>query len=353
MTTIDHTRKTNRLWGAFETLAPLVQTAPDTSYKDGNITITPTRTWVLGGARVPVVSGDSIRGATRRALAYHLLEYYGLPPSAVKLSAAHLLLAGGGLSGMKNELFPDKVAELRHFCPMIALLGGTPKGGFLHGRLKAGAWVAQTTSTPGVMLVPGLEEVPRAEDVLFMDHVARRNFDDPKIWEPDGGSILDATANDDASGRDLFTPQPHTYEAVAPGVTFAGWAALGDYRGLTPEDDSTQRSCLRFGLEKAFRLDDDGEVVLGLRSASGYGLVRFTWDLSALESPEIYLSFLEEKRNEIVGRLQSDYFVATKKPTRGQANNQQNGGGAAATETGDSPAEGSAPDDDDVEEDAS
>ena len=173
MTTIDRTEGFDRHWGLFETLTPLVQSTPGESREvkvgDAKVNIVTTRTWRIGANDIPVVSSSSIRAALRRALGYHLLEEIGVKRTAVKLSAAHLLLAGGALgTNMENDLTPEKIQEIRHYIPPLALLGGTAVGGFLHGRLMMGNWVAQTTFTPGPALILDQEGLPTRDEVLVM-----------------------------------------------------------------------------------------------------------------------------------------------------------------------------------------
>lgn len=65
MTTIDRTQGFERHWGTFQTLTPLVQSTPgstfDHSLGNVNCQVVGTRTWKLGDANIPVVSGNSIR----------------------------------------------------------------------------------------------------------------------------------------------------------------------------------------------------------------------------------------------------------------------------------------------------
>lgn len=321
MTTIDRTEGFNRHWGLFETLTPLVQSTPGGSREvkvgDAKVNIVTTRTWRIGVNDIPVVSSSSIRAALRRALGYHLLKETGVKRAAVKLSAAHLLLAGGALgTNMENDLTPEKIQEIRHLIPPLALLGGTAVGGFLHGRLMMGNWVAQTTFTPGPALILDQEGLPTRDEVLVTEHFARTAFD-PSEYMEDRMSGVGVAKN---TKRVATDPIPYGLEAVVPGVKFAGWVGLASYRGLDDDDDLVQRACLRFGLERALRLDKDCVTVLGLRSSAGYGVVKFDWDVSSIaDSTEPYLEYLAEHKKHIGDMLQNDDLVPRQKKNDTQA----------------------------------
>lgn len=318
MTSIDRTQGFELHWGTFETLSPLVQSYPGSTKSetlgDSTFSVVHTRTWVIGNANIPVVSSNSLRSAVRQALGYHLLDTLGVKRSDVKLSAAHLLVAGGSLgTKTENTLTPDRVSEVRKTIPSLALFGGTALGGFLHGRLMMGTWVAQTKATPSSIVHVKDGELTNIEGITFDDFFVRAAFEDVDDYAPDATSGV-KVGKSAKSKRTAIDPIPYGAHAVAPGVTFAGWAALGNYRGLSPEDDLVQRACLRFGIEKAFRLDKDGVTVLGLRASAGYGIVRFNWDLTGIaESTEPYLRHIQDHAGDIRSMLTSDQLVPTQK----------------------------------------
>lgn len=318
MTTIDRTKGFERCWGTFVTQTQLVQTFPGGAYKDSDgSSVNPTRTWLVNDARVPVVSGDSIRGILRRTIAYDMLERLGLERGKVPLSVGHLLIAGGGLGNMLKTYTQDNVANARHFVPSFALLGGTFLGGFFAGRFMAGSWVAQTRDTPSPALYVDDEDLPPASSTIGFEHFASLGTEEEEAWLDDGvGKLEVSTAvGKEDSKRTAGSAIPFSYKVVNPGVTFAGWVALGAYRGLTPEDDDVQRSCLRFGLEAAFR--PGRETTLGLRSSQGYGVVSFDWDLSGISSgPEAYFDFLAENREDIASLLMSRDMVPKPDPAK-------------------------------------
>lgn len=313
MTRIDQSTPLQRTYGSFETLTPLIQSTP-ADRKSGEPV--ETRVWRIAGKEIPVISGDSIRGRMRRILAHDMLLALGVEPGSIPLSVGQLLMVGGSLGNLKNTLTQEAVAGIRADLPMLALLGGTPLGGFLHGRLRAGAWVAQTVDTPSPALVRTDEEkLPSAQDVLMEERFARASMaDERSLWAPDpvGERNASTSRRRGKEERDADAPMPFSLRVVVPGVSFAGWIGLADYRGLTPEDDAVQRSCLRYAIERAY--PSGAEVTLGLRASSGYGVVSFSWDdLSCISDEAVpgerYLEHLDANRDRLVEGLCSDELV--------------------------------------------
>lgn len=93
-------------------------------------------------AWVPAVSGNSLRGMTRRRFAAKFLLAAGIrpgPDSGLDRRVAHLLFAGGSTG--KGESDGGKLAPMMLRIPPVALLGGSLCGAFVPGRLCVGtAW---------------------------------------------------------------------------------------------------------------------------------------------------------------------------------------------------------------------
>lgn len=98
-------------------------------------------------SEVPAVSGNGIRGLTRRVFidrtlaaldAYNLLDRH----------VAYFLLAGGATdAGTASIGGPEFRKELRENLPFVDLLGGSLRGCFLPGRLRVGFMVPVTRET--------------------------------------------------------------------------------------------------------------------------------------------------------------------------------------------------------------
>jgi hypothetical protein len=303
-----------RVWGRLMTLAPFVQSYPEFRPRPGGANIVKTRTWDIGGVEVPVISGDSIRGRLRRALADDLLDRLACEPRSLPVRTAHLLFVGGSLNADKSSLTPTGLDEQRHLLPVLALLGGTTLGTFAPGRLRAGHWVAQTNKTPTPALHNQTDPtaLPDPEATLMTEQFARSGADLRDIYDPQVINAAFAKAGDDSPQPPALN-MPHSYRAVVPGIDFAGWIAIAAYRGLTPDDDTVQRACLRYGLDLAY--PDGVDITLGLRAASGYGLVRIDWeDLDQIgPSADPYLDHINRHRNDLVELLTSDRLVPERK----------------------------------------
>lgn len=311
MLTIDQ-KPLSRIWGTFNTKSPLIQT-----YAGGVYTypapdkrkVVLTRTWNINGVPIPVISGDSMRGRMRRALAFDLFDRLKIAPKSLPLEAVHLLLVGGALRENPLDETYDRLPEVRAMIPSLALLGGTMLGGFAAGALRMGSWVAQSQQTPSPALhVDEDADLPDAES-LFMEENLSRNgsetlsyFRMDEIWKVFPNSTKESKSGDSddsgSGGKDgsQTVSLPHSYRVVVPGTTFAGWAALASYRGSG--DSPLLRSCMRHAIDLA--LPHGKEITLGLRAANGYGVVEIDWEgLDDLGTSDAYLSHVEDNAEEI------------------------------------------------------
>lgn len=86
------------------------------------------------GGRLPVITGNSVRGILRDKLAAHLLTVLGNP---VDKETFNVLFSGGNISGStKNDVQRAKMVR-EHF-PMISLLGGGLGTMIMSGNLVSG-----------------------------------------------------------------------------------------------------------------------------------------------------------------------------------------------------------------------
>lgn len=86
------------------------------------------------GGRLPVITGNSVRGILRDKLAAHLLTVLGTP---VDKEIFNVLFSGGNISGStKNDVKRAKLVR-QHF-PMISLLGGGMGTMIMSGNLVSG-----------------------------------------------------------------------------------------------------------------------------------------------------------------------------------------------------------------------
>ena len=344
MTSIDQ-GPIHRTWGRLTTQVPFIQTSPKPWHDDDGGSDVTTRTWNLGSGELPVISGASMRGRLRRVLVEDMLDRIGVEPGTLPVRAAHALLVGGSLKkGDKDDLSPEKVARLRALAPPFAILGGTALAGWVAGRLRAGSWVAQTDGTPQSLLHghasgEGLTPIGACMMVeRFAQHDELRAFftldqiksafgvtaPAPKVPAGDGAGDNDSS--------DAKIGALHGYRVVVPEVEFAGWMALGGYRGLTEDQDAVQRSCLRHGLELAFPHGE--EITLGLRASAGYGVVVCEWENLDDIAPDgtQYQRYLEANKEEIREGLHE--FNTIKAPKKPKGTSAAEGATAAPVQDG-------------------
>lgn len=328
-----------RAWGSFTTTAPLTQSYPNGKV-DGDGGFTRTRKQPgIGGAWIPVYSGNAFGARVHRAIAEDLFARVGIDLEEKKVHpvTAHLMLVGGSLpkDGLRT-LTVEGEREARSLFPMLSLFGGTLLNTFMAARLRKSDWVALTAETAESYLrVVGAERssLPDPKRIVFIDQHVRSGHDLAQYWSKDE---IAAAGLDDA-GKSAMRSMPYGIESVAVGVQFVGSISLADYRGLTPEDDAVQRSCLRYHLETTYPDAANGyEVVLGLGGAQGKGCVEFSWG-DALESisdeahaGERYFAHVEAHKKELHKRLTDHSLVLVRKPK-----DEKKGPGKAVAADGD------------------
>jgi CRISPR type IV-associated protein Csf2 len=90
-------------------------------------------------AKVPVVTGNSYRGQTRRVFMHKVFKTLEVPANALKADVI-FWLAGGGSTGKDdagNILQLSFINEIRETLPFADLLGGSLRGVFMKSRLRS------------------------------------------------------------------------------------------------------------------------------------------------------------------------------------------------------------------------
>ncbi|MGI9951981.1 hypothetical protein V3F56_06410 [Moorellaceae bacterium AZ2] len=139
--------------GLARALTPIVHgEPPEEGARSRNITVVRRITYVLSDGTisdVPAVSGNGIRGLTRRIFINRTLaalDAYNVLDSHV----AYFLLAGGATeAGTASIGGPEFRKELRENLPFVDLLGGSLRGCFLPGKLRTGFMIPVTCETLG------------------------------------------------------------------------------------------------------------------------------------------------------------------------------------------------------------
>lgn len=109
-------------------------TAPLSHIGETNSTESCIQTVLTAYGKLPVVTGNSIRGQLRNSGASHLLDFIG---TVVDKEIFHILFSGGNLSGtMSNDI--ERSLALREQFPLISLLGSGVGSMILQGKINVG-----------------------------------------------------------------------------------------------------------------------------------------------------------------------------------------------------------------------
>ena len=225
--------------------------------------------------RLPILSGNAIRGFCRRLLMRDMLAQLGFEVSGKMLH--HFLMSGGILESTDETTGKMDLAfrrELRDTFPAIAVLGGSIGNQIIDGCLRVGLGVP-VCSEYAYYLRDDLNDDPRAG-------MSIRTFTD----------ISFATRKDDL--RDRAEDEQATQMLIEFEVLISGTKFQHDFTLVAASD--LERSCFGRMIELWRR-----EPRVGGKSATGYGLVRFEYD--GLPSSDLYLSYLAEQKEQISERL--------------------------------------------------
>lgn len=224
---------------------------------------------------VPLVSGNSFRGALRRVAA-------GLFTDALELegvlspAAAQVLIGGGGAlhKSSKAPLSGERLKRLRELVPPLAAFGGTTSR-TLGGALMVGSVLPHVAETehltgvggPAMFSATTLETYTRVEQDLELA--------DSAAVPLTGEGLVDVAAVRAQAPAGLVGPMLYRFEAFPAGTVFSSWVRL---ERATP-------------MLTAFV----GEVLqqwgaagrLGGRRGTGHGCVQVSWDRSEVPVPAV------------------------------------------------------------------
>ncbi|MBV6760553.1 RAMP superfamily CRISPR-associated protein [Rhodococcus opacus] len=212
---------------------------------------------------VPIVSGNSFRGALRRTgeeLLRDVLDYEGI----LSLPAAHTLRSGGALRKINGEPISGRRLErLRTLIPQIGVFGGNTTGTMVKGRLQVGKVVPKVRETAHILRNPGGAPLPGQFDLLGLERYSR--FDDA-----DSGDFPTPRAPDSSSGTQLMR---YEIETLPAGTQFESWLRLT--RGTDQE--------VAFFQDVLDTFAADGRI--GGRQAIGHGLIKLESDRKVVAGP--------------------------------------------------------------------
>lgn len=167
--------------------------------------------------RVPVVSGNAIRGKIRRIVMREMLQVCGIDRTTMparqwdRLYGA--LVNGGTLDGSESRVDPDAVRELRRALPSLSILGAALYSHMMPGRSRVGFARLACRETAESGHAPDMGALPPADDLVTDWSQAR---------------LPDATEQDVAASG--VGPMPTTVEVVITGSRFIGRIDCGSDR---------------------------------------------------------------------------------------------------------------------------
>lgn len=241
--------------------------------------------------RIPIVTGNSVRGILRDAGAKHLLE---LTDAKVPQEVFHVFFSGGNISGtMRNDL--ERAKLVREHFPLISILGAGIGTMLLSGKLISGNLYPVCDETAEMLQVPypGISWHELIDEIEFTRMDDGKNDKNLRFFEPEETA---EKAEKVASTQMRFSVQ---YMAV--GTEF--WQSL---TLISPTD--IELGCLYDAFLSWFQTP-----VLSGMSAKGFGLFDADVDDGAITVVDGKISASEQ-----IQKLRDDYlaFVAQDDPTQ-------------------------------------
>lgn len=203
--------------------------------------------------RVPVVSGNSLRGVLRRHGAWLLADLLGWRDNPPKASVVRVVSSGGALR--QESALPVDLANEARRVPHLGLFGGSWAGEIHPGSLVVDKLLPICAETQGLTQV--------ASDVP-----AGRLLDLEQFTRHDSSPIVPADTDPDEV--DDSTQMIYQAETLSAGVTLAGGFRLRPWASDAEAD--WLMACLRAFIESG------GHI--GGRSATGHGRIRLPVSLA-------------------------------------------------------------------------
>jgi CRISPR/Cas system CSM-associated protein Csm3 (group 7 of RAMP superfamily) len=206
--------------------------------------------------RVPIISGNSIRGLMRDLLAYDLIQKLEL--EKLSLNLYDLLFSGGTLQkgAITGKIEIEKINWIREKFPFLRLFGGSIGNHIMQGEFQCGiAWIIAK------------------ETFQFTEIETKESY--IKFFSEDFGTRQDNSLNDsnliEKNSRKDPMQMKYNSEIIIPGVQFSHEFTINTSNDLV-------LSCFLQGLELL-----QSYSRLGGKSNIGYGKVSMKYNIDGLQ----------------------------------------------------------------------
>ena len=235
------------------------------------------QTVLTSGGRVPVVTGNSVRGEIRNHIAAHLLDTVGENiegGAKVSKEAFHILFSGGNVnSSMRDDL--EKARQVREHFPALSLMGAALGDMIMDGRLRVGFAYPVCKETESITGI--------SSDVSWhnlIDEMEFTRMDDAKDDQL-AGYMKDASEESKGTASQQMR---YSVQYMAPGTQ------LFQKIDVLPGTNDLEWGALWAGLKRWFQ-----NPYLGGMAAKGFGRFEPTVSGELHDTSDLYEAFLREE----------------------------------------------------------
>ena len=206
-------------------------------------------------ARVPFVSGSSIRHGIRDVFAWHLAKRVGIEEGSLTKTAADLLWTGGAVTTTGAQTDLAMIREVDALLPPLAMLGYAARSDIMAGTLYTSDMILVCAEN-SARLPEGVEGDERRAAAFRSEEFGTRH---------DIGSTPIARLIEGATGAGSSTQMIWDMQVIRPGARMAGTLTLAP--SATAEHVKSLHALLGLWAPQ-------GQVHLGAKRAQGYGTAR-------------------------------------------------------------------------------